>query len=120
MRQPASTLPGMSALAEILDDIDAAEVHRRQLLADSDALLERVEELRLAELAACPPDLADGVRSLQIRLGRVPADRPRTVRAAHHLVFAMQARLTAANPHHPRPRSLPGSTGGVPRLTVLR
>jgi hypothetical protein len=111
----------MSALVDIAYDADeAAEVHRRRMLAESDALLERVEELRLADQAVCPRDLADDVRSLQLRLGRVPADRPRTVRAAHHLVFAVQAGLMAANPAHPRPRSLPGRPVGVPRLTVLR
>jgi hypothetical protein len=111
----------MSALVDIAYDADeAAEVHRRRMLAESDALLERVEELRLADQTVCPRDLADDVRSLQLRLGRVPADRPRTVRAAHHLVFAVQARLMAANPAHPRPRSLPGRPVGVPGLTVLR
>jgi len=110
----------MSALVDTFDAADAAEVHRRRMLAESDSLLERVEELRLADVAVCPRDLADDVRSLQLRLGRVPADRPRTVRAAHGMVFAVQARLMAANPHHPRPRALPNSPVGVPRLTVLR
>lgn len=109
----------MSALADTFEAVDAAEVHRRRMLAESDSLLERVEELRLADRTVCPADLADDVRSLQLRLGRVPADRPRTVRAAHHLVFAVQARLMAANPHHPRPRALADRPVGVPMLTVL-
>src|SRR5215472_14214016 len=109
----------MSALVETFDAVDAAEVHRRRMLAESDLLLGRVEELRLADVAICPIDLAEDVRALQLRLGRVPADRPRSVRAAHHLVFAMQARLMAANPHHPRPRALADRPVGVPRLTVL-
>ena len=110
----------MSALVDTFDALDAAEHHRRRMLAESDALLGRVEELRLADAIACPPDLADGVRSLLLQLGRVPAQRPRSVPAAHHLVFAIQARLMAANPRHPRPRSLPDRPTGVPRLTMLR
>jgi acetyl-CoA synthetase len=110
----------MSALAVTFDAPDAAEVHRRRMLAESDALLGRVEELRLADAVGCPRDLADAVRSLLLRLGRVPAQRPRSVRAAHHLVFLIQARLMAANPRHPQPRSLPDRPIGVPRLTVLR
>src|SRR5215472_18999421 len=110
----------MSALVDIACDADgAAEAHRRRMLAESDALLERVEELRMAGSAVCPRDLANDVRSLQLRLGRLPADHPRTVRAAHQQVFAAQARLMAANPHHPRPRTLPDRPNGVPRLTVL-
>ncbi|HEY7199335.1 MAG TPA: AMP-binding protein [Candidatus Dormibacteraeota bacterium] len=109
----------MSALVDTFDALDAAEVHRRRMLAESDALLERVEELRLAGEHTCPSDLADAVRNLVLRLGRVPADRPRGLRAAHHTVFAVQARLMAANPRHPHPRALPDRPTGVARLTVL-
>jgi acetyl-CoA synthetase len=110
----------MSALVDTFDALDAAEVHRRRMLAESDGLLGRIEELRLTAQVVCPPDLADAIRSLLIRLGRIPANRPRTVRAAHHMLFAVQARLMAGNPRHPRPRALPGRPVGVPRLTVLR
>src|SRR5439155_1310640 len=110
----------MSAYVEAPAALDAAESHRRQMLAESDALLGRLEELRLADRRLCPPDLAGAVRSFQLRLGRLPADRPRTVRAGQNLVFGLQARLMAANPHHPRPRSLPGRPAGVPQLTVLK
>jgi hypothetical protein len=109
----------MSALAETFDLLDDAEVHRRGMLAESDSLLERVEELRLADRRMCPPDLAADVRSLLLRLGRVPTDRPRTARAAHHLVFLAQSRLMAANPRHLCPRPLPDRPAGAPRLTVL-
>src|SRR2546429_9660687 len=98
----------MSALVDTFDALDAAEAHRRGMLAESDVLLERVEALRLAGRTVCPGDLAESVRSLLIRLGRLPANRPHSVRAAHHMVFAVQARLMAANPRHPRPRALPG------------
>src|SRR6266542_3032688 len=110
----------MNALAETFPILDAAEYHRQRMLAESDSLLERVEELRLSDRPICPRDLADAIRALQIRLGRVPADRPRTVRAAHHMIFSVQARLMAANPRHPHPHALTGRPSGVPRLTVLR
>jgi len=110
----------MSALVDTFDPLDAAEVHRRRLLAESDCLLEQVEELRLADQVICPPALAEAIRSLLLRLGRVPAERPRTVRAAHHQIFGIQGRLMAANPRHPRPRFQAGRPAGAPRLALLR
>ncbi len=112
----------MSALAVIdLPDLpDAAEDHRRRMLAESDRLLERVEELRLAGQRICPAGLSDAVRMLHVRLGRVDGGRPRTVRAAHDLLFAAQARLMAANPRNARPRPQPERPAGVPRISVLR
>jgi hypothetical protein len=118
----------MSALAEIAscpdadaaDAADAAERHRRLLLAEADLLLGRVEDLRLAELPVVPPALAAAVRSLQVRLGHVEAAHPRTVRAAQHLVFAVQARLMATNPRNRQPRRHSGRAGGEPRVTRLR
>jgi hypothetical protein len=109
----------MSALA-VTELSAAAEAHRRSLLAESDDLLERVEQLRLAGQRLCPADLADAVRRLQLRLGRVDGGPPRTVRTAHGLIFAIQARLMAANPRSPRPRSHPERPPGVPRISVLR
>ena len=106
--------------AILANEPDTADAHRRRLLADSDHLLEQVEQLRLGDGAVCPPDLAEAVRSLQLRLGRAEASRPRTVRAAHHLVFAVQARLMAANPRNLQPRPQPDRPAGVPRMTVLR
>jgi hypothetical protein len=108
----------MSAILEA--EPDTADAHRRRLLADSDHLLEQVEQLRLGDGTVCPPDLAEAVRSLQLRLGRAEASRPRTVRAAHHLVFAVQARLMSANPRNLQPRPQPDRPAGVPRVTVLR
>lgn len=110
----------MSATAATLDSRDAAEAHRQRMLAESDELLDRVERLRMAGRASCPADLGDAVRSLHLRLGRVPAERPRTVRAAHQMVFSAQSRLMAANPRHGQPRPLPGRPRGVPRLTLVR
>ena len=110
----------MSALIAIDAAADRSEVHRRQLLAVSDGLLEQVEELRLSELAAVPPSLADAIRALQVRLGRVDGAMPRTLRAAHHLVFAVQARLMAANPRNPRPRPHADRPAGAPRFIEHR
>lgn len=111
-------MPGMSAL--LAAERDTADAHRRRMLADSDHLLEQVEQLRLDDGTVCPPDLAEAVRSLQLRLGRAEASRPRTVRAAHHLVFAVQARLMAANPRNLQPRPQPDRPAGMPRVTILR
>jgi hypothetical protein len=112
----------MSALLDL--DLDApahaAEHHRRRMLAEADYLLDQVEELRLAKLHAVPPALGDAVRSLQVRLGRCDAGRPRTVRAAQHLVFAVQARLMAANPRNPQPRHPAGRPSGTPHIAPLR
>jgi hypothetical protein len=90
------------------------------MLAESDDLLDQVERLRLADQRLCPPTLAHAVRRLQLGLGRVDASPPRTVRAAHGLLFAVQARLMAANPRNPRPRPHPERPAGVPRISVLR
>jgi hypothetical protein len=109
-----------AAASAALDAAAAAERHRRLLLAEADLLLGRVEDLRLAELPVVPPALAAAVRSLQVRLGHVEAAHPRTVRAAQHLVFAVQARLMATNPRNRQPRRHSGRAGGEPRVTRLR
>jgi len=99
----------------------AAELHRRFLLAESDVLLEDVEMLRLNDAAEAPLRLRESIRALQIRLGRrnppVPAA---TLDAAHDLVFAVQQRLMAANPKNPRPLRHNGRPGGQPVMTLVR
>ena len=100
-------------------DLAQSDLHRRRLLAQSDRLLERVEQLRLMEQRTVPPALAAAVRALQLRLGQADAARPRTVRAAQNLVFAVQQRLMAANPRSPQPRSHPGRAAGAPRIARL-
>src|SRR5215813_14896441 len=110
----------MSAVIDTYVPAEAADSHRRQMLAESDALLLQVEDLELADSAACPPALAEAVRALQRRLGRVDAHHPRTVRAAHRLVFAVQARLMAANPRNPQPRTELDRPTGQPTIAVLR
>ena len=96
-----------------------SEQHRRRLLAQSDRLLDRVEQLQILEQRTVPPALAAAVRTLQVRLGQTDPARPRTVRAAQNLVFAVQQRLMAANPRSPQPRSHPGRVAGTPRIATL-
>jgi hypothetical protein len=98
-----------------------AESHRRFLLAQSDLLLEEVEELRLRDEPEAPPRLREAIRALQIRLGRRnPAVAPATIDAAHDLVFAVQQRLMAANPKNPRPARHLGRASGQPLMTTVR
>ena len=110
----------MSVLIDIDTPAAAREARRRQMLAESDTLLDQVERLRLADQATCPPALAEALRTLQLRLGRVDPHQPRTLRAAHHLVFAVQARLMAANPSNPQPRAQLDRPSGQPRIALLR
>src|SRR5260370_13413506 len=77
--------------------------------------------LRLDDRIEVPQPLRDALCSLQVRLGRTePAAAPATLHAAHDLVFAVQQRLMAANPKHPRPNRHAGRPGGQPVITVLR
>jgi hypothetical protein len=99
----------------------AAETRRRLLLAESDILLDEVENLRLDDAAEAPLRLREAIRALQIRLGRrTPAVAPATLDAAHDLVFAVQQRLMAANPRIPRPHRHNGRPSGQPVLTLVR
>jgi hypothetical protein len=101
-------------------DARAAEAKRRGLLADSDHLLEQVEELRLADRAVVPERLGQAIRQLQARLGRIdPPAAPTTVRAAHSLVLAVQQRLMAANPRNPNPAPHPGRPIGQPTRSAV-
>ena len=82
----------------------------------------REDRSQIAELlndaAEAPLRLRESIRALQIRLGRrnppVPAA---TLDAAHDLVFAVQQRLMAANPKHPRPNRHRGRAEGQPIVT---
>jgi hypothetical protein len=89
------------------------ERSRRRLLAEADRILDGVEERRLIEQRAVPPDLAEAIQALQRRLGRRAAT-PTTLAAAHRLVLALQGRLMISNPrvaatraHEDRPRGQP-------------
>jgi hypothetical protein len=102
-------------------DDDAVEVRRRSLMAESDGLLDDVERLRLDDHIEVPRQLRDAICSLQARLGRTdPPPAPATLHAAHDLVFAVQQRLMAANPKHPRPNRHAGRPGGQPLISVVR
>jgi hypothetical protein len=98
----------------------AGEALRRSLLAESDCLLDDVEELRLEDHTEAPQPLRDAIRALQLRLGRHdPPMPPATLHAAHDLVFAVQQRLMSANPNVPRPNRHAGRPGGQPVMTVV-
>jgi hypothetical protein len=100
---------------------DATEERRRSLLAESDVLLDDVETLRLQDKTEATPHLREAIRALQLRLGRRnPPLPPATLHAAHDLVFAVQQRLMAANPNHPRPNRHTGRPSGQPVVTVVR
>ena len=100
---------------------DASEIRRKALLAESDALLDGVESLRLVDRVDAPQQLREAIRALQVRLGRSdPPPAPATLHAAHDLVFAVQQRLMAANPNHARPNRHAGRPGGQPIVTVVR
>jgi hypothetical protein len=114
-------LQAMAVLAAVERSEDAAETLRRSLMAESDALLEDVERLRLEDASDPPAQLRDAIQALQSRLGRrQPPVAPATLEAAHDLVFAVQQRLMAANPNHPRPNRHAGRPGGQPIVTVVR
>ena len=98
-----------------------AELRRRLLLAESDALLDDVEMLRLNEAPSAPPRLREAIRAMQIRLGRRNPPLPAaTLDAVHDLVFAVQQRLMAANPRIPRPLRHSGRPSGQPIVTQVR
>jgi hypothetical protein len=110
------------AVATILrQSEDATEERRKSLLAESDVLLDDVETLRLQDKTEATPRLREAIRALQLRLGRRnPPLPPATLHAAHDLVFAVQQRLMAANPNHPRPNRHTGRPSGQPVVTVVR
>ena len=100
---------------------DEVEERRRSLMAESDSLLDDVERLRLDDHVEVPSQLHEAIRALQVRLGRTdPSLPPATLHAAHDLVFAVQQRLMAANPKHPRPNRHVGRPGGQPVVMVVR
>jgi hypothetical protein len=111
----------MATATITVDSKEALEARRRSLLAESDALLDDVEMLRLGDRSEAPPRLREAIRGLQLRLGRRnPPVPPATLEAAHELVFAVQQRLMAANPNNPRPNRHAGRPSGQPVLTVIR
>jgi hypothetical protein len=111
----------MAAATVLAQSEDATEQRRKSLLAESDVLLGDVETLRLGDETQAPPRLREAIHALQLRLGRRnPPLPPATLNAAHDLVFAVQQRLMAANPRHPRPVRHQGRPAGQPVVTVVR
>lgn len=111
----------MAAATITIPDEAAVEARRRSLLSESDTLLDDVENLRLDDQVEAPPRLREAIRALQIRLGRRnPPLPPATLDAAQDLVFAVQQRLMAANPNHPRPNRHAGRPSGQPVVAVIR
>jgi hypothetical protein len=81
--------------------VTSAERSRRELLKESDHLLDEVEELRLEDRSAVPEDLRSAIEKLQLRVGRGDASiAPATLGSAHELVLSVQYRLMAGNPHN--------------------
>src|SRR5438094_471357 len=58
-----------AALVQV-DEVEDAESRRRDLMAESDHLLDAVEMLRLADESEVPPSLQGAIDALQRRLGR--------------------------------------------------
>ncbi len=108
----------MGLAARVIEEDEPEESQRRFLLAESDRLLDQVETLRLMDEEDAPHSLREAIRLLQVRLGRKdPPLPPATLHAAHDLVFAVQQRLMAANPKHPRPNRHRGRAEGQPIVT---
>ncbi len=90
-------------------------------MEESDRLLDEVETLRLEDANDAPITLREAIQDLQRRLGRKdPPLPPATLHSAHDLVFAVQQRLMAANPNHPRPKVHAGRPGGQPVMARVR
>lgn len=104
-----------------LPDPDESDVHRRHLLRESDDLLNRIEEMRLAEVGSLSFEVQLGVRALQAKVGRLPKSSGRlTLRTASEAIFAVQQRLMAANPRRPTIRAHLGRALGSPVVEPIR
>lgn len=99
---------------------DRADRHRRELLATSDRLLGEIEELRLARSNELPPLLRRRIRNLLVTMGQAERGVPPSVRGAHHLLFAIQQRLMAANPRRPSIAAVLGRPAGMPAVSPIR
>jgi hypothetical protein len=80
---------------------DPGERARRELLQESDELLDAVEELRLEDRTRVPDRLGVAIETLQLKAGRGEASiAPATLRSAHELVLSVQYRLMSGNPRN--------------------
>jgi hypothetical protein len=93
---------------------------RRALLNTSDQLLDRVEQLRLADQLETPPQLQKAIYALRDRLGPGNLEStPRTLDGAHSLVLAVQERLLALSQGRTSPHSHPGRAPGSPLVAEI-
>ena len=111
---------GAPVLALRDPDPKTSERHRRALLRTADELLGEIELLRLHERTQLPAPLRQGLRALQLNMGRADLVTPASIRAAQNLVFGLQQRLMAANPRRPDSGAHPGRAGGMPAITPIR
>jgi hypothetical protein len=110
----------MNAVLRLPDPAES-EAHRRQLLRESDDLLNEVEEMRLACTRSLPFEVQRRVRILQATAGRLPKSPGRlTLRSASEAIFAIQQRLMAANPRRPTIRPHLGRALGSPVVEPIR
>jgi hypothetical protein len=80
---------------------DPTDGRRRELLQQSDELLEDVEVLRLGDRRRVPERLSSAIERLQLNAGRGEASiAPATLRSAHELVLSVQYRLMSGNPRN--------------------
>lgn len=99
-------------------DAQDFEHGRKRLLGEADAILDSVEELRLGDARAVPPELGRAIETLQQRLGR-RGTSPTTLAAAHRLVLALEGRLMGANPRVPKARAHADRPAGQPLVKVI-
>lgn len=99
---------------------DPADLDRRELLIESDHLLDEVEELRLRDRLRVPEKLGVAIERLQVKAGRGDASiAPATLRSAHELVLSVQYRLMAGNPRNRVTGTHLGRSGGQSTVRTL-
>jgi hypothetical protein len=99
---------------------DPADRQRRELLQQSDDLLEDVEVLRLGDRQRVPERLRSAIERLQVDAGRGEASiAPATLRSAHELVLSVQYRLMSGNPRNRTTGTHLGRGGGQATVRAL-
>ncbi|MDQ6919049.1 MAG: hypothetical protein M3Z98_06785 [Candidatus Dormibacteraeota bacterium] len=99
---------------------DPHDGRRRDLLRQSDELLEDVEMLRLDDRRRVPPRLSVAIEKLQVDAGRGDASiAPATLRTAHELVLSVQYRLMSGNPRNRMTGTHLGRGGGQATVRAL-
>ncbi len=99
---------------------DPHDGHRRDLLRQSDELLEDVEMLRLGDRGRVPQRLSEAIEKLQVDAGRGDASiAPASLRTAHELVLSVQYRLMSGNPRNRMIGTHLGRGGGQAAVRAL-